>query len=182
MKQLVAALSGFAALLAANSALAQSTFPTQQPNVNAPGVVEMCLDSSGIARACDPLAPRSVKVVGGISYTPYPPGSIPIGGNGAGTTGAVVGTLAAAPGRLTYLCGFDVSAIGGTAAVGPIVVAGLNGGSFTYQMSSTAAGLTLSRTFTPCIPSSTINTAITITTTADGTATAVDVNSWGFQL
>jgi hypothetical protein len=32
----------------------------------------------------------------------------------------------------------------------------------------------------PCIPSSTTNTNITITTTADGTASAVDVNSWGY--
>jgi len=30
------------------------------------------------------------------------------------------------------------------------------------------------------VPASAPNTAITVTTTADGTATAVDVNSWGF--
>ena len=37
-------------------------------------------------------------------------------------------------------------------------------------------------TFNPCIPASAANTAITVTTTANGTATAVDVNSWGYQL
>jgi hypothetical protein len=47
---------------------------------------------------------------------------------------------------------------------------------------STTEQVLLNRVFTPCIPSSTFNTAITITTTADGTATAVDVKSWGFQL
>jgi hypothetical protein len=102
-------------------------------------------------------------------------------GNSAGTTGAVVGTLAAVSGKTTYLCGFDVSAIGGTAAVGPVVVAGLIGSSMTYQLTSTAAGVTFSRTYTPCIPASATNVAITTTTTADGTASAVDVNSWGYQ-
>lgn len=112
----------------------------------------------------------------------YPWGSIPIIGVGVGSTGAVVGTLAAATGRLTYICGFDVSAIGGTAAVGPFVVAGLNGGSMTYQASSSAAGgIVLREIFIPCIPASAVNTTITGTTTADGTATAVDVNMWGFQ-
>lgn len=108
-------------------------------------------------------------------------GTTQITGNATGSTSAVVGTLSAASGKTTYICGFDVSAIGGTAAVGPITVAGLVGSSMVYQLSSSAAGATLSRSFTPCIPASAANTAITITTTANGTATAVDVNSWGYQ-
>lgn len=184
MNRFAAALAGFAALVAANSAFAQINFPTQNPAITAPGVVNMCRGADGAARPCDGLQPLPVTIAGGVaalSY-PYPVGSFPITGNAAGTTGAVVGTLAAAPGRTTYICGFDVSALGGTATVGPITIAGLTGSSMVYQFSSTAAGATLNRTFTPCIPSSTVNTAITITTTADGTATAVDVNSWGFQL
>lgn len=181
MKHLLRWLT-LAALVAAGSAFAQTTFPTNQSGVNANGFVEMCVGPENTARPCTDLTPRSVKVVGGIPTAPYPVGSFPITCIASGTTGAVVGTCAAAPQRATYLCGFDVSAIGGTAAVGPIVVAGLTGGSFTYQASSSAAGVTLSRTFTPCIPSSGQNTAITITTTADGTATAVNVNAWGFQL
>lgn len=113
---------------------------------------------------------------------PVGPGGTQIQGNGTGTTGAVVGTLAAdTTGKTTYLCDFDVSAIGGTAAVGPITVAGLSGGSKVYQLSSTAAGATLSKSFSPCLPANAANTAITITTTADGTATGVDVNSSGYQ-
>lgn len=104
-----------------------------------------------------------------------------ITGNATGTTGAVVGTLAAATGKTTYICGFDVSAIGGTAAVGPITIAGTVTASLVYQLASSASGNTLSRTFTPCIPASAVNTAITVTTTADGTASAVSVNSWGYQ-
>jgi hypothetical protein len=105
-----------------------------------------------------------------------------ITGNSTGTTGAVVGTLAAATtGKTTYICGFDVSATGGTAAIGPVVVAGTVGSSLTYQFYSLAAGANLTRTYTPCIPASATNTAITVTTTADGSASAVDVNSWGYQ-
>lgn len=112
----------------------------------------------------------------------YPWGSLPIIGVGTGTTGAVVGTLAAVAGRTTYICGFDVTGVGGTATVGPVTIAGLNGGSLTYQGSLTAAGGVLVREiFNPCIPASAVNTAITTTTTAAGGATAVDVNSWGFQ-
>lgn len=111
----------------------------------------------------------------------YPGSATAITGNGAGTTGAVVGTLAGAAAKTTYICGFNVSAIGGTAAVGPITIAGLITSSMVYQMASTASGNTVGQTFTPCIPASAANTAITITTTADGTASAVNVNAWGFQ-
>ena len=75
-----------------------------------------------------------------------------------------------------------MSAIGGTAAVGPITVAGLVTSSQVYYMNSAAAGNTLTVNFQAPIPASAANTAITVTTTADGTASAVSVNSWGFQL
>ncbi len=113
----------------------------------------------------------------------FPAASTPISGNASGSTGAVVGTLAANATKTTYICGFNVQSIGGVATSGPIVIAGIITGSQTYQtgVNSTTAGQVASASFTPCIPSSAINTAITITTTANGTATAVNVNSWGFQ-
>lgn len=104
-----------------------------------------------------------------------------ITGNATGTTGVVVGTLAAAAGKITYICGFDVTAVGGTAQVGPITVAGLVGGSATYYLASSAAGTVLPVRYAPCVPGSAVNTAITITSTANGTASAVTVNSWGYQ-
>jgi hypothetical protein len=107
--------------------------------------------------------------------------STPITGNGTGTTGAVVGTLPAAAAKTTFICGFAVSALGGTAAVGPVTIAGLIGSSMVYYCASAAAGAQLNQTFTPCIPGSAVNTAITTTTTADGTASNVAVNSWGYQ-
>ena len=88
-------------------------------------------------------------------------------------------SMSAPASKLRFLCGFDVSAISGTADVGPITVTGLTGGTFTYHLASSAGGVTLNRSFSPCIPASAVNTAIVVATTADGTASAVDVNVWG---
>jgi hypothetical protein len=106
-----------------------------------------------------------------------------ITGNSTGTTGAVVGTLAGTAGKTTYICGFNVSTVGGTAASSPITVAGLIGSSQVYQTPVNATGgqIVVTQNFNPCIPASAVNTAITVTTTAAVGATAVDVNSWGFQ-
>lgn len=149
-------------------------------------VVTSCV--AGVSPTYDansPAAMLTIDQTGNLCVTQagqYPSASTPITGNAAGTTGAVVGTLAAAASKTTYICGFNVQAIGGTAAVGPVTIAGLVGSSQVYQGSSTAAGGTFaSGTFLPCIPASAVNTAITITTTADGTATAVNVNSWGYR-
>lgn len=97
-----------------------------------------------------------------------------------GTTSAVTATLAAAAAKTTYICGFAVSAAGGTATVSPVTVGGLLGGTFTYQGVS-AGGPSFQQVFKPCLPASNANTAITVNTTADGTATAVNVQAFGFQ-
>lgn len=113
-----------------------------------------------------------------VTSSALPPSSaVAVQGNGSGTTGAVVGTLAAATGKFTYLCDFDVSAAG-TGLVGPVTIAGLLGGSKVYQLTAPAS---IAKSFSPCLQSSAVNTAITITTTADATATAVNVNSSGLQ-
>lgn len=112
-----------------------------------------------------------------VQTSPIPPVLLIISGNATGTTGAVVGTLAAAANKLTTLCDFDVSATG-TGSVGPVTIAGLLGGSRVYQITAPSI---VSKSFNPCLPASAPNTAITITTTADASATAVDVNSSGTQ-
>lgn len=104
-----------------------------------------------------------------------------ITGNASGTTGAVVGTLAAAANVTTSICGFSVDAVGGTAAVGPITVAGIVNGPMTFQLFSLATGAYRERDFSPCLPATGTNVPITVTTTANGTATAVNVNSWGLR-
>lgn len=127
---------------------------------------------------CQPVSPTTPLPV---AVNEYPANATSISGNATGTTGAVVGTLAGAAAKTTYICGFSVSAIGGTASVGPITIAGLVGASQVYQLASSASGTTLTQGFSPCIPASAVNTSITVTTTANGTATAVSVNSWGYQ-
>jgi hypothetical protein len=107
-----------------------------------------------------------------------PTGAI-ITGNATGSTSAVVGTLAGVVGKTTYICGFAISGTG-TAGISPVTIAGLVGSNMIFQNLSAGTGL-LAQAFYPCIPASATNTAITVTTTADGTATAVNVNSWGFQ-
>jgi len=164
---------GLYAVLAAGAAVAQiatgNEFATQTPGKSVVGAVQMCVGADSRAYPCPSGAGSA------------PSAATQIQGNGSGTTGAVVGTLAGAAAKTTYLCDFDVSAIGGTATVGPVVVAGLLGGSKTYQLSSSASGTTLSKSFSPCLPASAVNSSITVTTTANGTATAVNVNSSGFQ-
>lgn len=111
----------------------------------------------------------------------YPAGATAVVNAATGTTGTVSAALGGTSGT-TYICGFDVSAIGGTAAVGPITVTNLIGSkTFTYQLASSAGGSLLPKIFTPCIPASATSTAITVATTADGTASSVDVNVWGYQ-
>jgi hypothetical protein len=140
----------------------------------------------------NPLNPVTPVINGAVlsAANPVPVQSVPgfpstvtaLAGNATGTTGAVVGTLTATSTKTAYISGFSVSAIGGTATVGPITVAGLAGGSQVYSMNSAAAGNTLVVNFAQAIPASAVNTNITVTTTADGTATSVAVNSWGFLL
>jgi hypothetical protein len=188
-------------LVCFGAALANDQYPTGTGQYS-PGEVTECQNTNGSVYSCalSDTAPYSVTVTKPgkapavndraqvVAISPnsgsagqYPTGAVAITGNSTGTTGAVVGSLGAIPNKTTWICGFAVSALGGTAAVGPITIAGLIGSSMVYQLTSTAGGVALTQTFTPCIPASATNTAITITTTADGTASAVDVNSWGFQ-
>jgi hypothetical protein len=138
-----------------------------------------CTQASQAGSECDPInSSNPLPVAPG----QYPAGSTPIAAAGTGSTGAVTATLAGASGKTTYICTFAVSAIGGTATIGPITITGLIGSiTHTYQLASTAAGNTLAVTYRPCVPASGTNTGIVATTTADGTATAVDLNLTGYQ-
>lgn len=140
-----------------------------------------CIELAQASNECDPVNTANPLPV---IVTPFSAATVAVTANAAGSTAAVVGTMAATAAKTNYLCGFNVQAIGGTATVGPITVAGLIGSSQVYQTdvnSATVGKQVASATFSPCIPASAVNTAITITTTADGTATAVDVNSWGYR-
>jgi hypothetical protein len=97
----------------------------------------------------------------------------------SGSTGIVTATLPAAAGKVTFLCGVDISAAG-TATLSPVTVTGLVGGTLTYQGLSAGAN-PFTHPFWPCLPASAINSSISVATTADASATAVNVQAWGFQ-
>lgn len=154
-------LAGLLAFGLCQTAKADQAFTRPGGEVVTPGI-GMCLNASGYAVPCS----SSASTVASAS----------------GTTGAVAASLPATAGVTNYICGFTVSALGGTASVGPISVSGLVGSkTFTYQLASSATGATLTVPYQPCIPASATNSAITVTTTADGTATAVNVGVWGYQ-
>jgi hypothetical protein len=112
----------------------------------------------------------------------------PIEVSATGTTAAVAATLPAAAGKLTYLCGFSVSPGSAAAAITlQVAVTGL-ANTLTWAIGApvTAAGTTgapLTQSFSPCLPSSAVNTGIVVTSGALGTSGINnDVNAWGFQL
>lgn len=198
MKRLILAallIAGISPALAQQSSWPVGGFPGQR----APGSIALCLNSAGqamppalcdqapsVAKPYQPASPDHRADVVTISpnsgaSNPFPSNATPSTAVAAGTTGAVTATMAATPGKTNYICSLHVSAIGGTATVGPITVTGLKGGNtLTYQVAATASGNFLIVPFTPCFPASAVNTAIAAATTADGTATAVDVNIIGY--
>lgn len=119
-----------------------------------------------------------------VSVNPYPAGSIAITASNTGTTGATTATLAASATLHTYVCGFTITADATTALAGVATVTGTVTGTLNYIQnvgSATSAG-SLTQTFSPCIPSSAINTSIAINSVAAGVAGNTAVTAWGFQL
>lgn len=141
---------------------------------------------NGVATpTCQPVgAANPLPTTGGASQYPTNAttgvAATPKAGIGSGTTGAVTASLTASPTLTNYLCSFSVSAAG-TGSDSPITVTGVLGGTLTYQVVA-AGGAPFVRSFTPCLPASAVNTAIVISTTADASATAVNVDVQGFGL
>jgi hypothetical protein len=181
MRRFVFALAAIVALV--SPARAQTTFSTPQGNVVAPGQVPMCETLVGNWVACGSpgAVPSPVQVLNTPAFPAYTYLVNPnvLGGAATGTTGAVTATITPPAGRIFFLCGFDISAIGGTATIAPITVTNLQGGTLTYYASSSVAGTTLSIRYAPCINATAIGQSVSIATTADGTATNVAVNMWG---
>jgi hypothetical protein len=167
MRLLALLVGGLLAIAAPGAAVAQNNWVTPG-NSTAGGSVQMCLNSAQQAVPCNPGSSGGPAVVQA---------------NAAGTTGAVNVTLPAVAGKTTYLCGFAVSAIG-SGAVGPITISGLFGSSNpTFQGTATAAGGVVAQAqYNPCLPASATNQVVVVGTTADATASAVNVSVWGYQL
>lgn len=118
----------------------------------------------------------------------FPLNSTPTTAFATGTTAGATATLAANATKFNYICGFHYEAGTATAAVTTtLTITGLQGGTFTTSVNSPAtaatatAGPIASQVFTPCIPSSLINTAIAVVAGALGAGGVNQaVNAWGY--
>lgn len=134
-----------------------------------------------------PVTLTSTTVTGSVSTTnasQYPSGATPITASATGTTAATVATLAATSGKTTYISGFTITADATAAVAGSATVAGTVTGSLNYIQSVGTATVAqiLTQSFSPAIPASATNTAITITSAAAGVGGNTAVTAWGYQL
>lgn len=130
--------------------------------------------------------PAGNPIADDIPGLPY--GATGISGLANVANGAAVATLANAAGKTTYLNGFQITALGATAAGSvTVTVAGLLGGSQQYALAIPAGVLVsivpLIVPFARPLAASAANTAITITVPAFGAGnTSVIISAQGFQL
>lgn len=137
------------------------------------------LDVNGLQCIAGAITTTPAAPAAGTAGAGYPPGATPVAFTATGTSGAVTATLPAASGKNTYICGYNVSAAG-TGLITPITITGVLGGTQTVQGLTAGAAPIFPPPYTPCLPSSALNQAISVSTTADATATAVNVNVWGY--
>ncbi len=96
----------------------------------------------------------------------------------SGSTGSLAPAFAAKAGITNWLCGFDVSGAG-SGLMSPIQVSGIEGSNLFYYGVSAGVAPFVVR-YSPCIPATGPNTAISISTTADASATAAYLQMYGF--
>lgn len=181
---LTAAATLFAAAL--SFAHAQAVFPTDNPSVTVPGMLNMCLGPDAKARPCNDFTSLGFRLLNPAYVAPYPVSAVPYTVNSSGTTASFTATVVARAGAIAYLCGFidDAVATAATAVTGTI--SGLTGGTFTYiQQVGTLTGTGnyhYSQSFAPCIPAALVNSQIQMTTGAPGAGGVQGVLLWGFYL
>jgi hypothetical protein len=156
------------------------------------GALGMCLNASNKAVPCNAanVLPSPVTVGPFPSNTATGAAATPITASATGSTGAISATLAAAAGKFTYLCGFNYQGSQTTAAVSAnIVVTGTVTATMNFGFVNLVTGAAspqpppVIQNFTPCVPSSAVNTPIVVTPPTLGAgATLATVSVWGFQL
>lgn len=127
-----------------------------------------------------------LSTVGVQAANQYPVGAVAVTNSATGTTAATAATLPAASGKTTYICGFSIRANATAATTGLGTISGMISGtmSFAQWTAPLASGLgDVPGNFSGmCIPASTTNTAIVVTSAAPGSGGTVTVNAWGYQL
>ena len=128
-----------------------------------------------------------VQIAPAAGLAGFPSISTPITASATGTTAGATATLSASASRFTYLCGFSVAPGSATTAITiNVTVTGI-ANTFTESVGAPATavgvtGVSFQRTFTPCIPSSAVNSGIAVAAGALGAGgVSQDVNAWGFQ-
>jgi hypothetical protein len=127
-------------------------------------------------------------VSGTATGTGYPAGSTPLEAGAAGTTAGETATLAASPGQFTFLCGFSYSAGSATTAITTTVTTAGLASNFTLSVGAPATavgvtGNTVVHPISPCVRASAVNTAVTVSGSALGTAGVNQyVNAWGYSV
>lgn len=141
------------------------------------GWVQMCINTAGQAVPC-------TSGVGGSAGAPA--GAVEVTSSNTGSTAAVTATLPGVAGKFTYICGFYATGNTTTTAnVTAVTVAGTVSGSMVFNIAhpvSPALGTASPSNFSPCISSSAVNTAITVTSAADAAGVSISVAAWGYQL
>lgn len=134
-------------------------------------------------QAAVPAGTNNIGNVGLISQ--YPTGAVPITASNTGTTGATTATLAASASIKTYICGFSIRANATGATTNNSTITGTVTGTLNFSQwtAPLASGIGLTeQIFSPCIPSSAINTGIAVISGAPGSGGVVSVSAWGYQL
>jgi hypothetical protein len=183
MKRIILALAGL--WLASTAAHAQT-----QAN-NLPAVGMYCLNVGGTAwipaggASGDCIGASTSGSVASIG-SQYPTAAIPISASATGTTAATTATLAAsATGLKTFLCSFSIRANATNAVTGNATITGTVTGTLNYTQwtAPLASGVGIvQQEFSPCVPSSAVNTAIAVISAAPGSGGVVSVTATGYQL
>ena len=114
----------------------------------------------------------------------YPAGAVPITASATGTTGATTATLAASASLKTYICSYSIRANATAATTVQNTITGVVTGTLTHQMwvAPLASGIGVDeQIFSPCVPSSAINTGIAVVSGAPGTGGLVSSTATGYQ-
>lgn len=133
-------------------------------------------------------SPAFAQNPGPATGTAYPNGSTPLEAGATGTTAGATATLAAAAGQYTFLCGFSYSAGSATTAITTSLTTTGLASNFTLTVGAPATavgvtGNTIAHPIYPCVRASAVNTAITVSGSALGTAGINQaVNAWGYQI
>lgn len=146
----------------------------------------ICTEALVTSIECDPVNatnPLPVTPGGAAGLVGYPIGATAISNYVAGIAGATSATIPAAAGKFSYICGFTITATATAAAIGQATLlnTGLTTLGFQQQVFASPAASNLTETFSPCLPATAVNTAITVTSAAAGTGGATNVVVWGFQ-